>query len=92
MSGVFKYSGVRKSHQSLNEIYFWTSVIKDWKHLLKSDESDSYRMKMIVIGSFQWLVQHELVHIYGYSPDSYQDAQSYTCTVGTVKDERQRNS
>lgn len=61
MSGVFKYSGVRKSYQSLNEVYFWTSVIKDWKHLLKEDE-----MKMIIIESFQWLVQHELVHIYGY--------------------------
>jgi REP element-mobilizing transposase RayT len=61
MSGVFKYSGVRKSHQSLNDVYFWTSVIKDWKHLLKEDE-----MKMIIIESFQWLVQHGLVHIYGY--------------------------
>jgi putative transposase len=29
--------------------------------LLQTDE-----MKMIIIGSFQWLVQHELVHIYGY--------------------------
>lgn len=61
MSTAFKYSGERKSHQSLNEAYFWTSVIKDWKHLLKNDV-----MKMIVIQSFQWLVQHEPVHIYGY--------------------------
>ena len=61
MPGVFKYSGVRKSHPSLNEIYFWSSTIKDWKHLLKEDE-----MKMIVIESFQWLVKHELVYIYGY--------------------------
>lgn len=61
MSTPFKYSGERKSHQSLNEVYFWTSVIKDWKHLLKNDE-----MKMILIQSLQWLVQHELVHIYGY--------------------------
>lgn len=61
MAEAFKYSGVRKSHQSFNEVYFWTSVIKDWKHLLKGDE-----MKMIIIQSFQWLVQHELVYIYGY--------------------------
>lgn len=61
MLGVFKYSGVRKSHQSLNDAYFWTSVIKDWKHLLMEDE-----MKMIIMESFQWLVQHELVDIYGY--------------------------
>jgi hypothetical protein len=33
----FKYSGERKSHQSFNEVYFWTSVIKEWKHLLNSD-------------------------------------------------------
>ena len=82
MSGIFKYSGVRKSHQSLNEIYFWTSVIKDWKHLLKDDE-----MKLIVMESFQWLVQYELVYIYGYSPDNYRDAQSYSCAVGAIKDE-----
>lgn len=61
MPGIFKYSGVRKSHQSFNEVYFWTTVIKDWKHLLKEEE-----IKMIIIESFQWLVQHELVHIYGY--------------------------
>jgi len=52
MSGVFKYPGVRKSHQSLNEVYFWTSVIKDWRHLLKEDA-----MKKIIMESFQWLVQ-----------------------------------
>ena len=61
MPQSFKYSGERKSHQSFNEVYFWTSVIKDWKHLLNNDE-----MKMIIIESFQWLVQHELVYIYGY--------------------------
>jgi hypothetical protein len=61
MSGVFKYSGERKSHQSLNEVYFWTSVIKDWKHLLRGDE-----MKMIIIKSFQLLVQHKLVYLTHY--------------------------
>ena len=57
----FKHSGGRKSHQLLNEVYFWTTVIKDWNHLLQEEE-----MKMIIIESFQWLVQHELVFIYGY--------------------------
>ncbi len=60
MSTAFKYSGERKSHQSFNEVYFWTSVIKDWNHLLENDG-----MKMIIIQSFQWLVQ-QLVYIYGY--------------------------
>jgi len=36
-------------------------VIKDWRHLLKEDE-----MKKVILESFQWLVQHELVYIYGY--------------------------
>ncbi len=66
MHAPFQYSGKRKSFQSFNEVYFWTSVIKDWNHLLKDDKSDSYRIKMIIIQSFQWLVQHELVYIYGY--------------------------
>jgi len=46
MADAFKYSGERKSFQSFNEPYFRTSVIKDWKHLLKNDE-----MKMIIIKS-----------------------------------------
>ena len=61
MQSIYKYSGERKSHQSFSEVYFWTSTIKDWKHLLKDDE-----MKMIIMRSFQWLVEHELVYIYGY--------------------------
>ena len=47
MSGDFKYSEVGKSLRSLNDAYFWTSVIKDWKHLLKEDD-----MKMIIMESF----------------------------------------
>lgn len=61
MPDAFKYLGERKSFQSFNEPYFWTSVIKDWKHLLNNDV-----MKMIIISSFQWLTQHKLVYIYGY--------------------------
>ena len=57
----FKYSGGRKSHQSFEQVYFWTSVIKDWKHLLGSDD-----VKMIMVESFQWLMKRELVYIYGY--------------------------
>jgi len=34
-------------------------VIKEGKHLLKEDKPDSHRMKMIPIGSFQWIVHHE---------------------------------
>jgi putative transposase len=38
-----------------------TITINKWQHLLKSADN-----KMIVIGSLQWVVQNELVRIYGY--------------------------
>ncbi len=50
MLAGFKYSGEQKSFQSYNDVYFWTSEIKDWEHILKKDE-----MKMIMIESFQGL-------------------------------------
>jgi len=61
MPEPFKYSREQKGYQLINEVYFWTSVIKDWKYLLKDD-----KMKMITIENFQWLVKYELVYIYGY--------------------------
>lgn len=57
----FKYKGHRNSYTELNEVYFWTITINKWQHLLKPDEN-----KMIIINSLQWLVQQELVKIYGY--------------------------
>ena len=57
----FKYKAHRNSYTELNEVYFWTITINKWQHLLKPDEN-----KMIVINSLQWLVQKELVKIYGY--------------------------
>ena len=57
----FKYKGHRNSYTELNEAYFWTITINKWQHLLQSDEN-----KMIIINSLQWLVQNELVKIYGY--------------------------
>ncbi len=57
----FKYKGHRNSYTELNEVYFWTITINNWQHLLKDDEN-----KIITISSLQWLVQKELVKIYGY--------------------------
>ena len=57
----FKYKGHRNSYTELNEVYFWTITVNKWQHLLKPDEN-----KMIVVNSLQWLVQNELVKIYGY--------------------------
>ena len=57
----FKYNGHRNSYTELNEVYFWTITINQWKHLVKPDEN-----KMIIINSLQWLVQKKLVKIYGF--------------------------
>ena len=57
----FRYNGHRNSYTALNEVYFWTITIYKWQHLLKPDAN-----KMIIITSLQWLVQSELVKIYGY--------------------------
>ena len=56
-----QYKGHRNSYTELNEVYFWTITINKRQYLLKPDEN-----KMIIINSLQWLVQKELVKIYGY--------------------------
>ncbi len=45
----------------LNEVYFWTDTIKNWKHLLKRDE-----YKQIIIEQIQWLVVRKKIEVYGY--------------------------
>ena len=45
----------------LNEVYFWTSTIKDWKHLLKPD-----KYKNLIINNWKSLVDKNLVSIYGF--------------------------
>ena len=59
--GSFKYGGHRNSYAELNEIYFWTITVRNYHHLLHSMEN-----KLVVINSLQWLVQNNLVEIYGY--------------------------
>ena len=61
MPGAFTYKGHRNSYTELNEVYFWTITIKDWIHLLKSDD-----YKLLIIDSLKWLCIRELVRIYGY--------------------------
>ena len=52
---------VRNSFMELNEIYFWTSTITDWKYLLKQD-----KYKQVIVDSFKVLFDRELVKIYGF--------------------------
>ena len=45
----------------LEEVYFWTDTIKDWKWLLVSDT-----YKMIIINSWRELVKRNKIVIYGF--------------------------
>lgn len=56
---VFKK--IRNSRMELNEVYFWTDTIKDWKHLLKQD-----KYKEIILASLRDLVLRKKIIVYGF--------------------------
>ena len=86
MADAFKNQGERKAFNHLMHLTFGYQLLKIWKHLPKTDV-----MKMIIIKSFQWLKQNELVNINGYVPIN-RDARSHTYIEGTIKDEWKRNA
>ncbi|MBO0930246.1 transposase [Fibrella aquatilis] len=45
----------------LNQVYFWTNTIKDWKRLLQPD-----KYKHVILQSWQELVSRGVVCIYGF--------------------------
>ncbi|TAF77112.1 MAG: transposase [Bacteroidetes bacterium] len=45
----------------LGEVYFWTSTIVMWKHLLKQD-----KYKTIIIESLKELTNRKLIAVYGF--------------------------
>jgi len=55
------YSTPRNSKMNLNEVYFWTNRIKDWKNLLKPD-----KYKQIIIDSLRNLCERQLINVYGF--------------------------
>jgi putative transposase len=59
MDDLFK--APRNSSMMLNEVYFWTSSVKDWKHLLKPD-----KYKNLIIDTWKSLVDKNLLSIYGF--------------------------
>ncbi len=61
MPGITTYQGRRNSYTELNAVYFWTITVKEWIHLLKTND-----YKTIVIESLKWLHEKGLVRIYGY--------------------------
>ncbi len=52
---------IRNSRMNLDEVYFWTDTIKDWKHLLKKDD-----YKMLIIEQLQWLKSRNKIEVYAY--------------------------
>ena len=48
--------------------------------------------KMIVISILQWLLQQQLIKIYGYAPIAIRGAQLYSPDVGAIVHERKRVS
>lgn len=53
--------GVRKSHTSLGQIYFWTATIHKWYHLLKTDEN-----KQLIIDSLKFLSDGHFITVYAF--------------------------
>lgn len=45
----------------LEEVYFWTDTVKDWKLLLKPD-----KYKKLIIDTWKELADKKLILIYGF--------------------------
>ena len=52
---------IRNSRMELGEVYFWTTTIKDWKHLLKPD-----KYKTLICDCLKELVDKELIKVYAF--------------------------
>jgi putative transposase len=52
---------IRNSRMQLEDVYFWTDTIKDWKKLLKQDE-----YKALIINCLKELVDTKLIKIYAF--------------------------
>ena len=59
MQNIFRE--IRNSRMVLNEVYFWTSTIKDWKKLLKPD-----KFKNLIIEALKILVNKKQIIVYGF--------------------------
>ena len=53
--------GIRTSKMFLNEVYFWTDTIKDWKNLLADD-----LYKNIIINCWRELIRRNKITVYGF--------------------------
>jgi REP element-mobilizing transposase RayT len=51
----------RKSKMVLNEVYFWTDTVKDWKCILEKT-----KYKKLIIDTLRQLVSKKLVRVFGF--------------------------
>ncbi len=58
---IMKEPHIRPSDMALCEVYFWTSTIVGWKHLLKKDA-----YKEILLESLKYLVGKRLISVYAF--------------------------
>jgi putative transposase len=61
MENEFGLKPVRNSRMDLDNVYFWTDTIKDWKKLLKPD-----KYKTIIIETIRDLCEKKLIIVYGF--------------------------
>lgn len=51
----------RNFRMNLNEVYFWTNTIKNWKTLLTKD-----KYKQLIMNQLKWLKDKNKIIVYGY--------------------------
>lgn len=55
------FTNIRNSRMELEKVYFWTSTINDWKHLLKED-----KYKQIILDQLKNLVDKKKIKVFGF--------------------------
>ena len=55
------FETTRNSKLELNEVYFWTDTVKDWKQLLKQD-----KYKQVIVDILKELVEKKKILVYGF--------------------------
>ena len=53
--------GIRNSQMFLNEVYFWTATVVNWKRLFAQD-----KYKQVIIDSLKYLVEKQKPIVYGF--------------------------
>ena len=73
----------RKSHTAEGKIYFWTSTINKWYHLLQPDFN-----KETIIGSLKNLSDKKLITVYAFVSSEKSNLSMRTDSSKKTKDTR----